>query len=104
MIILDNDIQPTQAKIMKLGKKLGEMNIAIQKTLIADSEQTEEWIDLINEYSLFSRWLPFKRQLVRIRKWLGHLIKYQEWPGNKPSYVMRRGCSGMRDSHIQTYL
>lgn len=106
MLIIEDDMHPKNIEMARVVKKNGGGIQCIQTTLFADSKLVERYIDFINAYTKIPQWLPFfiRIRLVWLRKWIGHIIKYRTLKAGKSSYLLRRGCSGMRDADYQTYL
>jgi hypothetical protein len=105
-LFLENDMNPREVRLAKKGKKLGAKIVAVQNTLFAYDKDIEFYVDTVNANTKFPQWLPMelRKKLVWLRKWLGHIWYYKTLRVGKSSYLLRRGCSGMRDADIQTYL
>ena len=98
--------------LMRYGKQIGAKNVAVQWSLIVGSTTMANWVDEMNAHQRFPQWIPFdvRMLLAGLRKYAGHFLYYWILPilaGEKPflgrsSYILRVGCSGMRDSDIQT--
>ena len=99
-------MHPENIKLASLAKKMGAKIWAVQETLVSNSRKSEFYIDKVNAYTKFPQWLPLfiRYKLVWLRKWIGHIYYYWTLRAGKSSRILRRGCSGMRDADIQTYL
>lgn len=108
VVIAPHDIYPLEMYLMKFAKKIDAITLAVQEGNVEDSESRRKYVDLINAYLRFPRFLPLfiRSFLVQCRKYAGHILYYWILPisvGEKPffgksSYVLRKGISGMRDS------
>lgn len=104
ILYIENDMNPQNARLANLAKKTGVKVVSVQNTLFAYDKDIEYYIDTVNANTKFPKWIPFRKKLVWLRKWVGHIWYYRTFRSGKSSYILRRGCSGMRDADVQTYL
>lgn len=93
-------------------KKNKILKITVQTGNVGDNKIIEKRVDLTNAYLRFPNFLPLFLRifLVKIRKYLGHILYYWIFPvlvGEMPffgksSHILYKGNSGMRDSDFQT--
>lgn len=95
--------------LMRFAKEINAIRITIQCTIsTAPMEQIAKWVDLINLHSRTPNFLPFWLRLlfIKARKYFGHYLYYWILPllagqlpfFGKPSFVLYRGQTGMRNS------
>lgn len=111
IVITATDMYPFEMYLLRFSKKINSLNIAIQPSSVARSKIIEKWVDLINSYLRFPSFLPFwlRYFLVKCRKYFGHFLYYWILPltvgekpfYGKPSHILRKGASGMRDADYQ---
>lgn len=100
--------------LFRAAKKAGSLNICVQPTLSIENTKVSVLIERTNAELRLPHWLPLgiRVLLVRVGKLAGHMLQYWVFPllaGTLPfpgpsSFVLRRGNSGMRDSHVQIVL
>lgn len=98
--------------LMRFAKKKNILRLAVQTANVGDNKVIEQRVNLTNAYLRFPQRLPsgIRRQMVKIRKYFGHILYYWIMPlvvGEMPffgksSYILYKGNSGMRDSSFQT--
>ncbi len=94
--------------LFRFAKRIGALKIVIQPSNVATSAETKKWVDYVNAYEKYPKFLPLwsKLFLVNLRKELGHFfyliflpLLIGEMPfSRKASYLLRTGNIGMGGS------
>jgi hypothetical protein len=97
--------------LFRYAKKINAVGFVLQFALMGEARKDALFVDLLNAYLHFPRFLPFQLRmfLTKVRKYCGYFLYHWFLPlfvGNKPflgkeSYVLKKGSSGMRDSDFQ---
>lgn len=108
IVVTPHDIYPFEMYLLRFAKKINAVTLAVQEGNSTDIESNRKYVDLINAYLRFPRFLPLfiRFFLVQLRKYSGHILYYwilpilvfQEPFFGKSSYILRKGISGMRDA------
>jgi len=114
IVIVEKDFYPFELYLLRFAKKAKAITIAVQATNEGEVATIGRLIDLTNVYLRTPSFLPksLRFLFVKLRKSFGHFFYYWILPATlkerpflgKSSYILRIGCSGMRDADFQVIL